>query len=205
MEVEADPPTLERSIVTDWTSSNAGRRLAGSCTVTPNWTVSPGLARPTADWLVDWTRLAVRDGTGLVAVVVKTTGEPTRFVAVAVTRIVSGVVFVVRVVEARPFASVNEDELERLPAPDATAHVTWTPVTGLPAESVTETTNGLPSTEPAAIVWLLPEATAIRFAGLLFAVAVKTMGLFDKPVLDAQTTLFATPGDVPSVSVVRAG
>jgi hypothetical protein len=70
----------------------------------------------------------------------------------------------VRVTEACPWLFDWVDDADREPPPPVTLHATLTPETPLPPSSVTRTTNGAPSSEPAVPDWPLPETSVIVVA-----------------------------------------
>src|SRR5574341_1471954 len=103
------------------------------------------------------------------AVALNVIGEPASPGAAAETATVPAVGPRVMVLVAFPDASVTEVVLPRVPPPAVIPHVTVTPTTGLPKESVTQTAsgcgNGLPTiptcaSPPHCAIWLAAAAAA---------------------------------------------
>src|SRR5256884_6310391 len=107
-------------------------------------------------------------------------------VAVAVVVCVPINIPSVRNVCACPFASVVEVAGSTDPPPDAAAHVTVTPATGLPFASLTSTMCGVCRRVATCPVRLSPELLAIVAAAPAVAVAVKITGLPVSPLAVAR-------------------
>src|SRR5207237_53064 len=110
-------------------------------------------------------------------------------VAVAVVVCVPINIPSVRNVCACPFASVVDVAGSTDPPPDAAAHVTVTPATGLPFASLTSTMCGVCRRVATCPVRLSPELFAIVAAGPAVPVAVKVTGLPVRP-FDVAVSVF---------------
>ena len=102
----------------------------------------------------------------------------------------------VRVVEARPLASVNDVAGFTEPPPTA-FQLTLTPATPLLNPSATLTTCGVPRVVPAIPIRLSPDCLTRVAGGPTCPVAVKVTGLPSSPLELASTEL--EPGVVASV------
>src|SRR5205807_1659305 len=138
----------------------------------------------------------------LIAVAVNPTGEPASPGTVAVAVWVPAALPSTRVADAMPLPLVAE--LGVIDPPPATAQVTVTPLTGLPARSLTSTVYALASVAPIVSVWVLPPARAMVVALPCVAVAVKVTGEPVSPPTDAVAVWTAAPAVVPRIRVATA-
>jgi hypothetical protein len=175
------PPVTVQVGAMETTLSFASLPTAANCCVLPDATVA-GLGV---------TVMVAKDPATPVAL--KVTGDPDRPVEVAVTVFVPGVVPRVRSVEAFPSEPVSPDVADSAPFPEVMANATLTPLTGLPTESFTITTNGLAKAVPKTPLWPLPLTREMLAAAPVIAIATVALALYF-PSLTVTLTTPAPPG-----------
>ena len=141
---------------------------------------------------------------GLDPVAVNVTGLPDSVPEDAVTVLIPAELPKVSELDARPRIFVVVLVAVKVPPPETTAKVTFTPETGFPPESVTLTTNGRGSSRPMMPVWPDPlDMTNVVGVGeLTTPVAVNVTGLPAK-VPELAVTAFVPAAD-PKVRMLEA-